>query len=62
MKPDMAEYFRCEKTCRAIWDKVNPNFLKKADNARIFYLLLDIAQTSEGSRTVQEYANDLKTL
>ena len=29
MKVDIVEFFRYEKTCKAIWDKVYSNFSKK---------------------------------
>ena len=47
MKPDSMKYFRYEKTCNAIWDKVSSNFSKNEDNARIYELLIATTQTNQ---------------
>ena len=59
MKPNTMECFRYEKTYKAIWDKVNSTFSKKENDAKIYELLIATTQTSQGSRKVHEYANDL---
>ena len=58
IKPDIVEFFRYEKTCKEISDKVNPNFSKKEDDARIYELLIATTQTNQGSKKAHEYAND----
>ena len=62
MKPDAVEYFRYEKTCEAIWDKVNSNLSKKEDDARMYELMIATTQTNQEYRKVQEYAYGLVNL
>ena len=62
IKPDVVEYCRYEKTCKAILNKVNSIFLKKDDDSRIFELLLATTQSIQRSRKVKEYANELENL
>ena len=62
MTPEISDTCMFLATTKDIWDAIQQMYSKDRDAAQVYEVKVKTIATKQGSKTVTEYANQLKTL